>query len=315
MGIMRIRLSIHIGILFFVLISSCSFNGNEQDAIIVFDIKDFIENIPIYEISDAESIAANHLESNLRYFMPWGINFDNLNDDLLYEIHYDFGDYITPVGTSETAFSFHKLYLEQGDEIYLLGFRNNVNWLLNNLNDEYYLQYDFDWIHAGCINLKSGWVSSMAQGEALAAFCMAYDLLNESVFLEAAENVFQTLQTNTTNFWCINLDENNYYWQEEYPNSDNCHVLNGIFFGVWGLWNYYALTGDDLALKLFEASIRSIIDNHHIWDCEGVDGSRYCKHRENPDPNYHPIHINQLTWYADYFGIDEFYEIIDEFRD
>lgn len=297
-----------------IVLASCSLDEDVPDNVI-FNLKEHQEDILYYDIEIAETLATQHLNNRLKYFMPWGINFDNLNEDLLFEVHYDFGDYITPVGTAETAFSFNKLYLEKGDDIYLRGFKNNVNWLLENLNEENYLLYKFEWMHADSLHIDANWISSMAQGEALAAFCMAYDLLEEKVYLKAAEKVYKTLYTNTTNYWCIGLDEKNYYWQEEIPNPNHCHILNGIFFGTFGLWDYYALTGDKFALFLFEASLQSIIDNHNIWDWEGVDGSRYCLHRHQPDPNYHPIHINQLDWYADYFNIPEFYDVINEFRD
>jgi len=73
------------------------------------------------------------------------------------------------------------------------------------------------------------------------------------------------------------------------------------------------LTGDELALKLFEGALQSIIDHYQIWDYEGENGSRACTHRDYPDPHYHSVHVNQLSYYAEFFGIDEFYQILDEF--
>jgi len=297
------------------ILTVCSYDEYQEGSNIVFDASEHLDELHSYEIENAETIAENHLENRLKFFIGMGVDLDLLNEELLKVIHYEFGDYIVAVGCCHTAFGFHKKYFELGDELYLQGFTNNVNWLTENMNDEYYFSYEFDWLHADSIFVEAGWISSMAQGEALAVYCMAYDLLGDQKYLKAADNIFTTLYTNTISHWCIDIDENNYYWQEELPNADHCHILNGFLFGTWGLWDYYSLTGNDLALSLFEASIQSIIDNHQIWDCEGVDGSRYCLHREHSDPNYHPIHLEQLTKYADFFEIDEFYSIVEEFRD
>jgi len=300
-----------------ILFTSCSFAifDNENDSNIIFDVNDYLDQIPIYEIMNIEELADSCLENRLRFFIGMGIDFSTLNEDLLPVNSYDFGDYITPVGCCHAAFGFHRKYLDHGNSFYLQGFLNNTNWLMEHMNDENYLEYDFDWLHADSVFVEQGWISGMAQGEALAVFCMAYDLTGDVSFKNAADDIFSTLVTNTSNYWCVYVDENFYYWLEEFPNDDYCHILNGFLFAMWGLWDYYVITRDELALNLLEASIKSIIDNFEIWDCEGVDGSRYCTHRTNPDPTYHPIHLDQLTKYADYFEINEFCGIVDEFMD
>ncbi len=122
---------------------------------------------------------------------------------------------------------------------------------------------------------------------------------------------FQTLYRNNGSLWCIMVDENGYYWHEEYPNPDYCHVLNGMLYSLWGLWDYYAITGDTFALTLFLAGIRSIADNYQMDNIEGVNSSKYCMHKADPKEPYHTLHIDLLEMYLNWFEIPEFSEAIE----
>ena len=210
-----------------------------------------------------------------------------------------------------TAFGFYRYYLESGEDHYKQWFINNVEWLFDNLDDNNYLHYEFEWIHFDRV-LDEDWISGMAQGEALAVFSMAYHLTGESKYLQAAERIFITLYRNTNSYWCFGVDNEDYYWLEEYPNVDFCHVLNGFLFGLWGLWNYYIVSGDDFALTLFQAGIKTIVVHYSIWNYEGENASIYCTHAETPT-NYHQTHLKQLQKYSEFFNIPEFLDAIECF--
>jgi len=266
-----------------------------------------------YEISNAQNIAEAYTQTPMNYFVKHIINYDILDENMIPIIEYDFGSFRNPVSTAHNAFACYKEYIDTGNPEYLEWFYANVDWLIDYKDENGYLRYEFDWYHYYGL-MEAGWVSAMAQGEALSAVCMAYHASDDEKYLHAAELFFHTMYTNNDQLWCFGIDDEDYLWYEEYPNEDFCHVLNGKLFGMWGLWNYYCITEDEFALALFQGGLASVFDNYPIWNFVGSDGSRYCKH-ENSCSNYHPIHLDELRKYRDFFGIEEFNDIIETFQE
>ncbi|MFC1552639.1 D-glucuronyl C5-epimerase family protein, partial [Candidatus Latescibacterota bacterium] len=263
-----------------------------------------------YDLQNAESLAESYRKSGMEFFVVTS-PYKTLDENNVPIVHYWFGEYRNPVTTCHTAFGYYRYYMETLHEGYKQSFLNNIKWLYENCDDNYYLRYQFNWEHVHGIDLLSGWISAMAQGEALAAMCMAYNLTGSQKYLKTAEGLFTTLYKNTDTTWCYMIDGKGYYWLEEYPNGDFCHVLNGFLFGLWGIWDYYVITGDEFALTLFEAGIKSILDNLSFWNIEEKDMSKYCSHIIVED--YHVIHQTQFKAYADLLNIPEFNEAAELF--
>lgn len=160
--------------------------------------------------------------------------------------------------------------------------------------------------------MEKGWISAMAQGEALGALSVAFHATGDDKYLECANYIFTTLHTNTDSLWCFGIDNKGYYWLEEYPTEDFCHVLNGMLYALWGIWDYYVVTRDQFALILFKAGIKTICDNYPRWKEKYLDYSYYCWHRPM-SAYYHQVHLTQLQTYADFFGIPEFRNAVDCF--
>ena len=263
-----------------------------------------------YDLKNAESLAQLYRESGMEFFVVTS-PYTTRDENNIPIVKYWFGDYRNPVTTCHTAFGYYRYYKETLLETYKKSFLNNIEWLYENCDENYYLRYQFDWEHVNGVDLPSGWISAMAQGEALAAMCMAYDLTGGLKYLKTAEGLFQTLYSNTETLWSFMIDENGYYWLEEYPNKDFCHVLNGFLFGLWGIWDYYVITGDEFALTLFKAGIRTILDNLSLWNLVGEDMSKYCSH--SIVENYHEIHQTQFKAYAELLNIPEFNDAAELF--
>ena len=266
-----------------------------------------------FEIHNADSIAEAYLQTPMKYFAKHLINYDILDENMIPIISYDFGDFRNPVSTAHNAYACYEEFINTGDQQYLDWFYTNVDWLIDYKDEDSYLRYEFDWYHYYGL-MEAGWISAMAQGEALAAACMAYHASGDEKYLEAAEDFFTVMYVNKDRLWCFGIDDEDYLWYEEYPNVDFCHVLNGKLFGMWGLWDYYCITGDEFALSLFQGGLASVLDNYPMWNFVGSDGSRYCQH-ENSCSNYHPVHLDELRKYRDFFNIDEFNDIIETFTE
>jgi hypothetical protein len=93
--------------------------------------------------------------------------------------------------------------------------------------------------------------------------------------------------------WAVFIDNEKFYWIEEYPWNKRTQALNGFIFGIYGLYDYYHITDDLSALHLCQASITTVenyIDQYRVPD--GI--SYYCLRQREQLPKYHLIHTNQL---------------------
>ncbi len=276
-----------------------------------YDFTVFDKFFKQYHIENAEALADAYLATPMK-FMTDNHTYSNVDENNIPLTEYTPGVWsYNPVFTCNNAFGHHDDYLETGNEESLAKFYDNVDWLLENKDDDAFLRYEFEFQH-GPVPLELGWTSAMAQGQALAAVCMAYHTSGDEKYLQAAHEFYATMHTNVGETWNVYIDEEDYLWFEEYPNPDFCHVLNGKLFGMWGLWDYYCITKNEDALVLLQGGIASILDNYPIWNIDGVDGSRYCKHTTTIS-TYHRIHKLQLAAYRDMFNIDEFDVVLNTF--
>jgi hypothetical protein len=263
-----------------------------------------------HEIPNVEQLADEYLTTPLIYFINHSV-YSNLDENMIPVVQYSIGDYYNPVTSSQTATAFYRDYIENGNSESLTGFLNNADWLIDNMDSDGYLHYEFDWHHDD-FELSAPWISAMAQGQALAVMCMAYHFTADDVYLSAASKLYITLKSNNDEFWSVGIDEEDYIWFEEYPNEGFCHVLNGSLFTLWGLWDYYCVTKNVEVLELFEGGIKSILDNFYYWNRCGENGSNYCANQET-DFGYHSVHITQFEKYRDFFDIQEFDDLITIF--
>ena len=256
-----------------------------------------------YPLENLDSLSASFRETGVRYYRRYSVNWGLLDSNLIPIVPYSFGDYRNPVTTCHTASAFFDDYMEYQDSLSLLGFMNNANWLLENCDSNYYLHYEFSYKHSSRV-LDKGWVTGMAQGLALNTLSMAYALTEDQKYLEGAKGIFETMHKNKGPYFCFGIDREDYYWLEEYPNPDFCHVLNGKVSGLWGLWSYYTITGDHFARILLEAGIKTLVDNFPLWNIQNQDYSYYCLHHLAYS-HYHEAHKDQLRYFGNYFGVDE----------
>ncbi len=283
-------------------------HGNDFYNFIIDPDSNFIKRYPL---DNLDSLSEAFLESGIHYYQECPVNWGLLDSNLIPMVHYSFGDYRNPVTTCHTVFAFYDEYMKSTDSLSFAGFENNANWLLDNCDSNYYLHYEFNFNHSGAI-LPAGWVSGMAQGLSLAALSMAYYLTNEQKYLDGAHGIFTTMYRNSGDYFCIGVDEKDYYWLEEYPCTKFCHVFNGMVSGLWGLWCYYSITGENFARVLLEAGFKSLVDNYPQWNYPDKDLSYYCLHL-GTNTSYHKKHIQQLRYFGDYFNIQEMHHAADCF--
>ncbi|MDK1329072.1 D-glucuronyl C5-epimerase family protein [Arthrobacter sp. zg-Y1143] len=156
-----------------------------------------------------------------------------------------------------------------------------------------YLPYRFSW-HQG--KLQPPWYSAMAQGQALGAIARLYEADPRPEYLEFAHSLFSSFLKlrDGTSPWIVDVDTEGYLWFEEYPYGDHgMGVMNGHLFAVWGVYDYWRVTDDNLALRLASAALMTTKKylRHHRnrgWSSH-YDLTEFLLIR-----NYHATHISQL---------------------
>ncbi|MDY0315506.1 MAG: D-glucuronyl C5-epimerase family protein [Bacteroidales bacterium] len=144
-------------------------------------------------------------------------------------------------------------------------FLNCVNWLENKteslknslvIKEKYNPQY----------NIPEGWVSGMAQGQLLSVFLRAYQLLNDEKYLNLSHKVYNSFFLEYEEGGFRRIDKNGYLWFEEYPTKTPSYVLNGFIFSIFGVLDYYRLTGNQEAKNIWDACVETLEANLHKYD-------------------------------------------------
>jgi len=139
----------------------------------------------------------------------------------------------------------------------------------------------------------------MAQGQALSAFIRLYRVTNDGAYLDVAERLFASLSTMKDDVdqgapWVACMDGEGYYWIEEYPFDEPCHVLNGFVFAIYGLYDYYMLTSSEECLRLMRSSITTVADHMDEYRNEGNVSCYELRWRVRV-PKYHLCHMKQMN--------------------
>lgn len=181
-------------------------------------------------------------------------------------------------------------------------------------NGALYFPYPFDFPLHGLKDdvMRAPWYSGMTQGEALSLFSRLYGITHKKEYLMAADQTFQSFVNFNHNPWIVNVDDNNYYWIDEYPEENPDQTLNGFIFGTFGLYDYYLLKKDSSSRKMLMAAFTTI--KHYLPAFRNPGKiSFYClKHKVQNAP-YHKIHIRQLNQLYKITGDSFFKTMADNF--
>lgn len=142
-------------------------------------------------------------------------------------------------------------------------------------------------------NLKPGWISAMTQGLAVSLLIRAFDHTQDVLFKDLAKRFFLALDIDVKSGGCKVIDSNGNIWLEEYPSNPSSFVLNGYIFTLFGVYDYYKLTGSKEAEDLFNIGAESLNNNLCFYDANGW--SKYDRVKDLcVNKKYHLLHIQQL---------------------
>jgi D-glucuronyl C5-epimerase-like protein len=162
-------------------------------------------------------------------------------------------------------------------------------------------------LHNGPDVLPAPWYSMMAQGQALSLFTRLAETTGEARWRTAADHTFASflLPFAAGKPWGVYVKDG-LLRLEEYPHPKKLwgdETYNGHVFSLFGLYDYWALTGNATALALLRGALttaRDVLPELHVRNFR----SHYCLRHQLDAGQYHTIHVEQqqmlyaMTWDA-----------------
>ena len=147
--------------------------------------------------------------------------------------------------------------------------------------------------------LSGPWASAMAQGRGLSVLTRAWQQTGEARYLEGAERALAAFEAPIAAGGIVAAHAGHVTY-EEFPAAPAPHVLNGMIFALFGLWDLArARPGASRVRALFERGAASVAALLPLYDT-GRWSLYDLYHLEVPGPrnpctaHYHDMHIKQL---------------------
>ncbi|EDK32457.1 D-glucuronyl C5-epimerase family protein [Clostridium kluyveri] len=183
-------------------------------------------------------------------------------------------------------------------------FIDSIDKLLSLQSPSGAMRLDFSFKHY--INndiYKPGWVSSLAQGQAISAFVRAYQVTGDNKYLDAADKayMFMCIPVNEggTKDTSEDLDGTDNVFFQEYITTPKSYTLNGFIFTIIGIYDL-SQTKDSIykgdAHKMFvncNDTLLKVIHKYDLGCMTAYDAAYITKKDQYPNMNiqYHASHI------------------------
>jgi heparosan-N-sulfate-glucuronate 5-epimerase len=196
------------------------------------------------------------------------------------QVKYGDNFYYNPVTVAQYALYLYGKYLR--NEAVFSEFKGAVDKLLSMQDENGAFRFPFSWhYYLTGKNFKPGWVSGMAQGQALSVLARAYAQTKDAHYLDAGNKAFKFLLTPVNAGGVMDtladlnpaLDQNIIF--EEYPAKPAPFTLNGFMFTLLGCYDWWQLnpgsTGGifNIAAASFVAGLNTLDIILHYYDIGG----------------------------------------------
>jgi len=150
-------------------------------------------------------------------------------------------------------------YLATNDDHYRNVFLTQANWLVQ--HEAHICNGAGGWPISSPhpdVPTKGSWLSALAQGNAISVLIRAFQLTAEAEFLEAAHHAIQTFKQDILDGGISNPVGDEGIFFEEVAVYPAAHILSGFIFGLFGLYDYLALTSDIEVKELIQRSLSTM---------------------------------------------------------
>ncbi len=249
-----------------------------------------------------------------KYLSVHGVPLKHYYHDFRYELFiprkmdgqgiplWDYGDPIGPryhpVLITAYALAVHEKYLHDGADESRRQFLQLADFLVEmqkRSQTGYGWEYD---IPNYKFYITPPWISAMGQGMGISVLLRAYQINPLPAYLESATKALTAFEVLGSQGGVRDIDAHNRVFFEEVPSTAPLyakHILNGFYFALWGIYDYYRVTGAERAKKLFEEGITTLVAKAPEYDAGFW--TLYCLGYKNylADRFYHQLHIDGMT--------------------
>lgn len=150
---------------------------------------------------------------------------------------YPFGDYYTPVTVAQWGLQADANYAATHKRRYRRDTLLAAGWLVRHQTADGAWGYPFAWTVPKFETLPAGWISSMAQGQAMSLLWRAWHLKQRRAYRKAALRALRPFRRDVSDGG-VRTDYEGLVWYEEYPTRTRPSlVLNGYMFALLGLYD------------------------------------------------------------------------------
>lgn len=223
--------------------------------------------------------------------------FDGAGIPLL-DYHGHVGLQHNPIAIAQYGLGNYNLWRDGGEPERRARFLSVADWLVETLvRNEAGLavwRHPFRWEYQTL--LPEGWYSALSQGQGISLLVRAHAVTAEARYLEAAQAAFETFFHEMEDGGVVHTDGRGYVWFEEVIVHPPTHILNGMLWASWGMYDLWLHTGDVRAKERWESAVRTLADNLDAFD---VGYWSLYDEAGTPLPNaasrfYHALHVVQL---------------------
>lgn len=212
-----------------------------------------------------------------------------------------------PVAYAQYGISALMEFQESGDEVWLhraVRHAERLSQIRTERAGAWWFPYTFPWTYYQRTMLTPWW-SGMAQGQALSLFVRLYEQTGDERWRTAADRTWASFpqQRDGALPWQTMVEDGLLFFEEYAGNQPPLLVFNGHVFALFGLYDYWRLTGDETVRRYMDGAATTAL---RIMPRIRVPGgiSYYCvqdEYCQSPlwqNSAYHPIHSWQLDTVA-----------------
>ncbi len=222
-----------------------------------------------------------------------------------------------PVAYAQYGISALRMYQATGEQVWMdraIRHAERLSQIRTERDGAWWFPYLFPWTYYQR-TMTVPWWSGMAQGQALSLFVRLYEETADPRWMTAADKTWQSFlqPRSAAEPWSTMVDGGSLFFEEYAGNQPPLLVLNGQIFAIFGVYDYWRLTGDPVAEEYADGAATTVLSIMPIVRKPG-QVSYYCVQRpycQSPlwqNSAYHGIHSWQLDTLARLTGDPEFGE-------
>lgn len=176
-------------------------------------------------------------------------------------------------------------------------------------------RFAFPWVKYGA---GAGWISAMAQGEAISVLLRAEREQPQQGFLDAALRAARPFAFAVADGGVTWFGRNGDTFFEEIAEPCAPHVLNGCIFALFGLWELQAPVREAWRGNLIDACVQTLVRWISRYDTGWWTLYNLMRsaggHAHVATLKYHAFHVAQFRVLAEMFGASAFAEAADRWE-